>query len=267
MTTRNFNYTGRMLIPQECIDGRINKMSSGPPELEIELDWTQSDKLLDIPDDASVYVDASQDMSFMRFDYGKFKNVVKPSNIKLSDLDSYSSANFVIRVVKEGVLLASSRKHSVTLALPDTKSRRSLIIPEYRDIGERPWMLEVHETIEYPKIIFNEKWWNESLEAGFPVFDDNMAMGVIMPSVLEGMLNWLLIHQKYNPHQLHDDPTWKGAWMRFAKNLVDIPPPEAEEGGEYESENTVSDWIRLVVDNFSKKRSLTSRLLIEYGDE
>ena len=266
MTTRNFNYTGRILIPQECIDGRISKMASGAPTLEIELDWTKSSKLEKIPDDANVYVDASQDMSFMRFDYGQFYNPVAPSDIRLSDLDSYTSANFVIRVAKNGVLLAVSKKHTVTLALPDTKSRKSLIIPDYRDIGERPWMLEVHETIEYPKIIFNEKWWNKGLEAGYPVHEEMFAMGTIMPSVFEGMLNWLLIHQKYNAHQWHDDPTWKGAWIRFAKNLADTPAPETDEEGEYESIDMVSNWIASVVANFSEKRSLTSNLMREYGD-
>ena len=57
MTTRNFNYTGRMLIPQECIDGRLIKMASGPPGLEVDFDWMQAEKLATIPDDANVFVE------------------------------------------------------------------------------------------------------------------------------------------------------------------------------------------------------------------
>ena len=57
MTTRKFNYTGRMFIPQECIDCRLSKMSSGPPALEIDFDWSFAPYLNTIPDDAHVYVD------------------------------------------------------------------------------------------------------------------------------------------------------------------------------------------------------------------
>jgi hypothetical protein len=261
MTTRNFNYTGRMFIPQECIDGRISKMGSGPPALEIDFDWTLAPHLDAVSDDAHVYVDADVDMSFMRFEYGTFGNTVAPENVLLSELDSWTSANFVIRVVKDGTLLAASKKHTVTLALPDTKSRRSLIIPEFRDLGERPWMLEVHDMIEFPKLVFNEKWWNAAQESGFPVQEDEISMGTIMPSVLEGMLNWLLIHQKCDDHQLHDDPSWRGSWIRFAKSLADTPAPQRDEQGEYESMEIVSDWIASVVANYSEKWALTSRLI------
>ena len=267
MTTRNFNYTGRILIPQECIDGRLIKMASGPPGLEIDFDWVQAKKLATIPDDANIFVDVNVDMSFMRFNYGLFSNPIIPENILLKDLDSYTSATFVVRVVKNGELLAASKKHTVTLALPDTKSRRSMIIPEYRDLGERPWMLEVHETIEYPKLVFNDKWWNESLNTGWPLDKNMMVMGSIMPSVLEGMLHWLLIHQKHDMHRWYDDPTWRGSWIRFAITLSGTHPPKTNDFGEYESMDILENWISSVVLEFSESRSLTTALVSMYGGE
>jgi len=261
VTTRKFNYTGRMFIPQECIDGRLSKMSSGPPALEIDFDWSFAPYLDAISDDAHVYVDADVDMSFMRFEYGNFGNPVAPEDVLLSELDSWTSANFKIRIVKDGIILASSRKHTVTLALPETKSRRSLIIPEYRDLGERPWMLEVHDIMEYPKLVFNEKWWEKEEHSGYPLQEQDFVMAVIMPSVLEGMLNWLLIHQKHDFHRWHQDQSWRGSWIRFAKSLADTDAPQLDESGEYESMDIVSNWIESVVAKYSASKGLTSRLV------
>lgn len=266
MTTRNFNYTGRMLIPQECIDARISKMGDGPPALEVEFDWDLSPKLESISKNASVFVDAFKDMSFMRFDYGTFGDYCLPEDVLLSELDSWSSADFVVRIVEDGNLLAASKKLTVTLALPDTKTRRSLIVPEFRDLGERPWMLEVHESITSPKLVFNEKWWNACRAEGFALHEDGVTMGTIMPSVLEGMLNWLLIHQVHDAHRWYDDPTWRGAWIRFARGLVDSPPPKPNQEGVYDDgPQEVSEWIRTVVSNYSEKKGLTSRMMSDIG--
>ena len=91
-------------------------------------------------------------------------------------------------------------------------------------------------------------------------------MGTIMPSVLEGMLNWLLIHQVHDAHRWYDDPTWRGAWIRFARGLVDSPPPKPNQEGVYDDgPQEVSEWIRTVVSNYSEKKGLTSRMMSDIG--
>ena len=220
MTTRNFNYTGRMLIPQECIDARINKMGDGPPALEVEFDWDPSPKLESISKNASVFVDAFKDMSFMRFDYGTFGDYCLPEDVLLSELDSWSSADFVVRIVEDGNLLAASKKLTVTLACSIRKLGVVSSSLRFRDLGERPWMLEVHESITSPKLVFNEKWWNACRAEGFALHEDGVTMGTIMPSVLEGMLNWLLIHQVHDAHRWYGRSDLEGAWIRFARALL-----------------------------------------------
>ena len=262
MTVRQFNYTGRHLIPQECIDANLTRMT-GPPSLDVvfDFDFSGADHLMDIPPSARVYVDASHGMSFMRFDHGEFQSPRTPSNTLLTELDSWSSADFVVRIVEDGELLAASKPLTLTRAVPDSKTRRSLIQPDIRDLGERPWILEVHETMATPLLVFNEKWWNAALESGFPLNEQKPLMHVIMPSVLQGMLDWLLIHQRGDHHQLYDEPTWKGAWIRYARKLVDSTPPTPVEDGEFEDVEDVSEWISDVVSAYSENLGLTSHLV------
>ena len=267
MTVRTFNYTGRMLIPQECITSNLEIANGGPPSLMVDFDFEKHPPLLDLPPSSEVFVDASHGMSFMRFMFGAVENPTPPDDTELADLDSWTSASFVVRIANEGRLLAKSKKMTLTTAAPDNKTRRSLIVPEYRDLEERPWMLEVNETMPIPKLVFNEKWWAASIQSGFPLKDDAVVMNSIMPSILEGMLEWLLIHNEGGEwHSLFDDPSWKGGWIRLACRVVDpLRPPDREGDGEYENVEQVLEWIRKAVSAFSDSKGLASSLSNQYG--
>lgn len=269
MVTRNFNYTGRILIPQECIDARLSEIYNKAPRLELQFDWSHKPTLQQISSEAKVYVDAEKDMSFMRFDYGNFSNPTAPENVSLSELDSWTSASFVVKIVENGKLLAKSKKHTVSLAQPDLKTRRSLILPEYRDLGERPWKLEVHENIEIPKLVFNEKWWKNSIQIGKPLYEDSKVMGTIMPAILESMLNYLMITLKSDLHRWYDDQSWKGAWIRFARSILpNVKPPEYSENGIDDTEflSLAGEYITEVVEKYSESRKLTSGLINLRGE-
>ena len=270
MASRNFNYTGRMLITQECIDARLSEIYRKAPLLEMEFSWDMKPALNEIPPGAKLFVDVGKDMSFMRFDYGTFGNPVSPDNVSLSELDSWTSASFVVRVVDGGNLLAASKKHTVSIAQPDLKSRRSLIIADYEDLGERPWKLEVYEEIELPKLVFNQKWWDAAMDSGKPLQEDSKVMGMIMPSVFEGMLNFLMISMKADLYRWYEDQTWKGAWIRFARGLLpeNIPPSyEENETDESEFLRDASEWIGNVVANYSESKALSSNLINIGGGE
>ena len=266
LTTRTFNYTGRIHIKQECIDAALTGRSSGAPCLEVDFDWSHVESISQLPDDSMVYVDVSHGMSFMRFSHGTLGKPVTPelNECALTDLDSWTSASFVVKIVDaEGLLLAKSREHTVNQASPDTSTRRILIQHEFRDLGERPWELDVREEMAVPLLVFNERWWRASLEGGVPLNDDNLAMAMIMPNVLEGMLKWLLLEHDWDAYQLTDDPTWKGAWVRFARSLVpeQTPLPRHNDSGKYENISEVIGWIDLAVSNFCIKHEITSKLI------
>ena len=123
MTTRTWNYTGRMHIKQECIDASLTGRSSGAPCLEVDFDWTHVPSISELPGDSMVYVDASHGMSFVRFGHGTLDDPDPPADPRLTDLDSWTSASFVVRIVDgDGQLLARSRGHTVNRASPDTSS-------------------------------------------------------------------------------------------------------------------------------------------------
>ena len=172
--------------------------------------------------------------------------------------------------MENGSLQAASKKHTVSLAQPDLKSRRTLIIADYEDLGERPWKLDVHEDIIIPRLVFNEKWWNDASASGRSLSEDSKVMGMIMPTVLEGMLNYLIIGMKADLHRWFEDPTWKGAWIRFARALMpNTAPPNYEENETDEAEflSDSSAWISDVVKNYSESKALTSNLINLRGDE
>ena len=260
---RTFNYTGRHLIPQECIDARIMRMSTGmPSSLEVDFDFGLADQLSDIPPTAKVFVDASFSMSFMRFYYGEFNSTRVPADTLLTELDSWSSADFTVRIVHNGQLLAMSKNLTVTLAAPTSKTRLKLLTTAYEDIGELPWKLDVHETIATPTLVFNERWWDACLDSGYPLSDQKEVMQIIMPSVVQRMLEWILIHNKGDHHELYDDQTWKGAWIRMARGLTPgKSPPRPNQRGDYDDVDEVSEWIEEAVSEWSKVKGLTSSLV------
>ena len=226
MTTRTFNYTGRIHIKQECIDAALTGRSSGAPCLEVDFDWAHVPSISELPGDSTVFVDAFHGMSFMRFHHGTLNDLNPPTEPRLTDLDSWTSASFVVRIVDEdGRLLAKSRGHT------------------------------------------NEKWWEAAMEEGRPLNTNSLAMAMVMPNVLEGMLKWLLLENEWDAYQLSDDPTWKGAWIRFARGLFPdrVPPPAHNDSGEYQSTLEVLEWIRLAVSHFCENHGITSTLVFEQG--
>ncbi len=266
MTTRTFNYTGRIHIKQECIDAALTGRSSGAPCLEVDLDWEHVPQIFDLPGDSRVYVDAFHGMSFMRFDHGTLEDPQTPSDPRITDLDSWGGADVVVRIVNhQGLLLARSRGHTITRASPDTATSNPLITHNFSDLGQRPWNLEVREEMQIPVLHFNDKWWNAAESRGTLLNTDPTAMGLVMPNVLESMLKWMLIENESDPYQLADDPTWKGGWMRFARSLHGSPPPALDDHGRYQSIQEVVEWIDGVVGNFCERHGITSNLVSIQG--
>ena len=95
-------------------------------------------------------------------------------------------------------------------------------------------------------------------------------MGMIMPSVFEGMLNFLIINLKSDLHRWYEDPSWKGAWIRFARTLLpENPPPDyvVNETDDAEFLRDASEWIGNVVTNYSDSKALSSNLIDLGGAE
>lgn len=265
---RTFNYTGRKTIPQECTNASLTPMT-GAPSLDVEFDFALAPHIMDLPRSSRVYVDAWHDMSYMRFDHGILGNPRPPENTLLTDLDTWTSASFKVRIVEGGDLLASSKTMTLTSVEPESRTTRKLINPLVEDLGERPWLLRVSETMETPFLVFNEKWWEASRASGVPLYEDKYAMASLMPSVMQGMLDWLLIEQRGDHHLLHMEQTWKGGWIQFARSLVKSVPPRPSEPDDFEHIEDVREWINEVVGAFSESRGFSSTLvhMISAGED
>ena len=66
-----------------------------------------------------------------------------------------------------------------------------------------------------------------------------------MPSVFEGMLNFLMISMKADLYRWYEDQTWKGAWIRFAELVEKNTPPSYEENETDVAQflQDASEWI------------------------
>jgi len=261
MTTRAFNYTGRKLIPSDCIHATLNGDNSSPPELELIFDLNSVDSLIDLPNDAEIFVDLSYRYSYMRFCWGVIEKPNPPDDLKLYELDSNSIASLHIRVVKDGNLLAQSNKLTLTTNQNTNTGNKNLIDLVYRDLGETPWLLEISQTETIPILVINEKWAQKLLSSGFKFEDDPVALNLIMPQVLRGVLTSILSETNDAGSVYYDDTsTWKGDWIRYARILNKEDLPESDEI-ETNLSVEMNRWIDKTVDLYCKEKKITTSLV------
>ena len=262
MTSRTYNYSGRMKIPNECVKASLIRMK-GAPQLDCEIDLSSAYHLDELPAKASVYVDATFRSSFMRLYFGTVDSISPPKNTILEDLDSLTVAKITVRIVDDGNLLAQSNRFTLTNQNPHSGGSKSIIKVEYRNLNERPWKLEIYSDDTMPTMVLDEKWANMSLKKALPIQDDPQTMGVLMPQIFETILERILLVERRNAYELYDgDETWRRSWILFASQYSDGKLPESihEEDSDIDA-SPVLQWIDSVVTKYCESREISSTLI------
>lgn len=247
MPIRRVNSTGRRTISRSNVHIHVSNVAGRPPEFEatVNLDGYK------LPEDAQVFIEASQLSTFMRFPFGTVGNpgTKQEGKLVLSEFSSDQLPAFRVRVVSagnsSGLLLAETGSLA---ADPDDKnpsSAVSLLRVQPDDLGDEVW--RVSFDVVGPILQMNQKlndWKGLATDAQFRSF--------VYPQVFRAVLIHLLFVDEYDFGE--DDSAWQARWSSFAKSMTGTPPPELEE------RDDVLDWINNTVELFCKQHAFLNHL-------
>ena len=250
---RHLNYTGRRKIPRSRVRIRIAEDGQHRRfDAELMLDG------LDLPPDASLFVEAYHRAAYRRFDYGTVGSPRPPSERWLDGIPVRNPL-FRVKVVRaeDGIarILAAADKVVPEDVDHAEDARHSLLPVEYEDLGDRIWALDLDS--DWPRLRLNEriKGIREAARSGAEF------LTLVYPEVFRAILARALDEERFDPDCGDDD--WGTLWLRFACRELGQPRPPEESDGE------AAEWIEQAVNAFCVRAQAVSRferLLDERGD-
>lgn len=257
---RTINSTGRQKIERGDFRFSLLGPEAGPKSFELTLDL---DPEYDLPETARIFVEASRQATWMRFDCGTVGNFVlpPPEQRVLSELGSADGATFRIKVVENNPnadgpaarILAQADNVSAGETSSDGPSQSMLAIDwdetEGVRLGDEPWRLQIGENallLVNKSMCQTAHWTALTCTDAFRAF----AMPAIVRQILQHILN-----------ENADDPTSGplGVWIKFANKTlgVGLPPDTEHDSGAIERE----EWINRAVTAFCSRRGLRGAAL------
>jgi hypothetical protein len=246
MSTR-FNYTDRRKLLATEAYVKIMPASSGPATFKAYLDFS---KLLDLADKAGgkeatrirgarVFVEAFQQTTRMRFDYGTVEKCVEPTEERrvLSEFESWELVRFRVKVtdvlVSEGRIIAWRDRFS-----PENGGEiKDLLRFANKDLAGRVWDMEFDD--DGPVVLIDTQTGDKHV-----IGRDRKFIAAVFPEILRRTLIYALVEE-----QMPRDEGWVGEWLEnFVKPQFEIkdPPPVGDPVG-------ILSWIDEVVGGFCIK--------------
>lgn len=236
---RRFNYTGRKRIGQEHCQILL-KINNGTASFDATINLAD----YALPSDASVYIEAYRQTSWMRFDFGTVGAQVIPDDRQLSLFESFEDVLFRVRVVSRaipyGKLLAEADRIRLRQSDEQEDFRKPLLpviskslngIVSRVDFEDRP-RLEINSAIGN---------WREL--AGTPAF-----RAMVLSYAVKEILTRILHIEKFCETDTDDLDDWKTQWLKYAAALPGVGnPPE-----DCSNEGRVDDWIDTAVSAFGR---------------
>jgi len=215
---RKFNFTGRRRIPQSSVQIRLKPDESGIPSFDAQLGLEG----LGLPPDATVYMEAYDKASYMRFPFGTVGELRTPESRRLLDLQSRDRIFFRVKVVdgttwNGRVLAIADRLPPATLEGREIE-REGYLGVRPAQLGNEIWRLDFED--DGPILELNE----ELLPFGISDMarSDGVFIGLVYPAVFRQILQAAI-------EDLEDLQTddWRGTWLRYAAQLGANFDPDA----------------------------------------
>lgn len=243
---RKFNYTGRQKINRSEIDITLRGVGRHRSfDANVELDS------LNLPPEATVYIEPYCRVSFMRFNCGTVADFTLPSDTTISDIPPSDIVHFTVKVVDEsgrhGRLLAYASQLK-PMMLDESRVRRKSILPvEFStDLGQQVWKI----TFDGPTPVLHI---NRRIENRRELVKSDEFMSLAYPAVVKEVV-LKIIHDF--PEYDADGDHWSSLWLQFTKHILHVhDKPEPEEGKETEME----EWVESVVEAFCRKYFIRNR--------
>jgi len=250
---RRLNYTGRKRIPRSRVTVRLAPATAGGWRFVADFDLEG----LGFPPDASVFVEAYNASSYMRFAFGTVGARSEPPDARLRDITPAPLPRFRLKVVdarsRHGLLLGVADK-LVPLQPEDSIAHKQSLLPvEFRDLGERIWRLDVSD---WPVLELNER----VADLGEIARSADSFLALVYPEVVRRILHEALVGQEQDDPDFDEDD-WTSLWIRYVCGLPGMePPPERSiEAGDEEMRVRREDWIEAAVQAFCRARDARRR--------
>ena len=252
---RKINYTGREKLLKDDTEIILYEREGEACFFDVSLNL----KKYKLPGDALVFVEAYQQTTLMRFDFGTVGRVKPTSDCRLNQFDSIEGILFRVKVTSpalpQGRLLAEGDQ--IRFRRPEERpdNRLPLLPVKPQDLGNEIAKLDFSE--EQPLLLVNSSagdWQDIARSHAFAAF--------VYPQALREILCRILIIEGHDDTEDPDD--WKSKWLHFASSLPGVSsPPDADTETD---NNSKWDWIDDAVTAFASRLCLLNRFQ-EYWKE
>jgi hypothetical protein len=246
---RRLNYTGRKKIPRSSVTVRLLRTDDGGYAFSAEFDLSR----LDFPRDASVFIEAYNASSYMRFPFGTVAERRDPKDTRLTDITPRPLPKFRLKVVdrtkRHGLLLGVADKLLPLRPHEDLANKQSLLPVDFCDLGERIWRLELSD---WPVLELN----NRIDAIGEAARSGDSFLALVYPEVLRRVLHEIVIVlDETDPG--FDDTEWTSLWLRYVCSLTGVSEPPS--GATEEAKALRLEWIDDTVHAFCRSRQARRR--------
>lgn len=252
---RRFNYTGRRRIRHEDALITVRPGADGMPVFSAHLSLER----YRLPADALVFVEAKRVASFMRFPWGRVRQLVPSPQRTLSEFATADGLKFRVKVVE--AMETNSGRPARLLALADQIRPEFLESPQRplslldivpADLQEEVWKVEFAD--DEPKLQINRRLVSSPSQLA----RDEHFVSLVLPQVLRVILSRILIFDRFDSGSdtADDLADWRAKWLQFSKTLPGIEDPpsiECDAGGRLENEDDLERWIDDAVRAFARK--------------
>jgi len=246
---RRLNYTGRRRIARSQVTVRLVPSADGVWSFDADFDLGE----YDFPAQSSVFIEAYNATSYMRFGFGTVGKVEVPADRRLTDITPTPLPKFRLKIVdrseRHGLLQGVADKLVAFLPEEDLEHRQSLLPVEFHDLGEQIWRLDL---TDWPVLELNSR----IADLGEVARSADWFLGLVYPEVVRRILHAVVIEQGVNDPDF-DDADWTSLWLRFACSLPGVEAPP--EGESEDARTRQRDWIEHAVQAFSRAREARKR--------
>lgn len=245
-------FTGRKKIARNEVSLHFRR--GNPPEFEAKIDLSRYHRAL--PKTAKVFIEAYNNTSIQRFDFGTVADCRPRESLRLTNFDEWDDPYFRLRVVavesQPGTILASCEHIDSIIPEAGGDGGKSLLklYPKPNEMmqGEL-WKIQgVGNDFQL--------WYNKDVERVSHAIKSKFpdTLGLILPAAIREILARTLLWERDSVA----DPT---EWTQFGQTISGIPVPTGEDGNPPSSED-LAEWIDGVVRTFCQdKARFVSRIL------
>jgi hypothetical protein len=247
---RRLNYTGRRRIARSQVMVRLVPAADGV--WSFDADFTLAEH--DFPAESSVFIEAYNATSYMRFGFGMVGRAAVPPDRRLTEITPTPLPKFRLKVVdrsrRHGQLLGVADKLVALLPDEELEHKQSLLPVEFHDLGEQIWRLDL---TDWPVLELNSR----IADLGEIARSADWFLGLVYPEVVRRILHTALIELDQTDPDF-DESEWTCLWLRFACSLPGVSRPP--DGESEDARVRQREWIEEAVQAFSRARDARKRL-------